>query len=320
MNKCLYCYQPLKEGENDFHTKCSKQFFGVNQAPILSFGAKDLQDLAQQIVSKSIAVTGVQPKLSLNLERVNSRQNRLTIVGLWGNFILKPPSEIFPQLPENEDLTMKLAKFCGIKTAEHSLIRLASGELAYLTKRFDRTPKGKKIHVEDLCQLTETLTEHKYRGSMEKVGKAIRSFSTNTGFDALSFFELTIFCFLTGNADMHLKNFSLIKTEMNEIQLSPAYDLVSTKLAMPQDLEEMALTINGKRNRLKILDFHKLGESLGINEKAIESMFQKFVNKMDGIHGLINESFLDEDFKTQYHDLIMLRSKVLETKKAVSVS
>jgi serine/threonine-protein kinase HipA len=319
MNKCLYCYQPLTEGENDFHTKCSKHFFGVNQAPTLSFGAKDLQDLAQQIVSESIAVTGVQPKLSLNLERVNSRQNRLTIVGLWGNFILKPPSEIFPQLPENEDLTMKLAKFCGIKTAEHSLIRLASGELAYLTKRFDRTPKGKKIHVEDLCQLTETLTEHKYRGSMEKVGKAIRSFSTNTGFDALSFFELTIFCFLTGNADMHLKNFSLIKTEMNEIQLSPAYDLVSTKLAMPQDLEEMALTINGKKNRLKRLDFHKLGESLGINEKAIESVFQKFVNKMDGIHGLINESFLDEDFKTQYHDLIMLRSKVLETQKAASV-
>jgi serine/threonine-protein kinase HipA len=319
MNKCLYCYQPLKEDENDFHTKCSKHFFGVNQPPILIFGRDDLQGLAKQIVSKSIAVTGVQPKLSLTLEKVNSRQNRLTIVGLWGNFILKPPSEIFPQLPENEDLTMKLAKFYGIKTAEHSLIRLASGEVAYLTKRFDRTPKGKKIHVEDLCQLTETLTEHKYRGSMEKVGKAIRSFSTNTGFDALSFFELTIFCFLTGNADMHLKNFSLIKTEMNEIKLSPAYDLVSTKLVMPQDLEEMALTINGKKNRLKRLDFHKLGASLGINEKAIESVFQKFVNKMDGIHGLINESFLDEDFKTQYHDLILMRSKVLETKEAVSV-
>jgi serine/threonine-protein kinase HipA len=311
MNKCLYCYQPLTVGEIDFHVKCSKHFFGVNQPPILTFGKDDLQGLAQQIVSKSIAVTGVQPKLSLTLEKVNSRQNRLTIVGLWGNFILKPPSEIFPQLPENEDLTMKLSKFCGIKTAEHSLIRLASGELAYLTKRFDRTPKGKKIHVEDLCQLTETLTEHKYRGSMEKVGKAIRSFSTNTGFDALSFFELTIFCFLTGNADMHLKNFSLIKTETNEIQLSPAYDLVSTKLAMPQDLEEMALTINGKKNRLKRLDFHKLGESLGINEKAIESVFQKFVNKMDGIHGLINECFLNEDFKTQYHDLITLKSKLL---------
>ena len=184
MSKCLYCYQPLTSGEIDFHIKCSKRFFGVNQAPVLSFGQDELKQMAQRVISQSIAVTGVQPKLSLSLEKVDSTHNRLTIVGLWGDYILKPPTEKFSQLPENEDLTMKLAALCGIRTAEHSLIRLASGELAYLTKRFDRE-KGRKIHVEDFCQLTGTLTEHKYRGSMEKVGKAIKSFSTNTGLDAL---------------------------------------------------------------------------------------------------------------------------------------
>lgn len=311
MSNCLYCYQPLTNGEIDFHIKCSKYFFGVNQAPVLSFGQAELKQMAQRVISQSIAVTGVQPKLSLSLEKVDSTHNRLTIVGLWGDYILKPPTEKFPQLPENEDLTMKLAALCGIRTAEHSLIRLASGELAYLTKRFDRE-KGRKIHVEDLCQLTGTLTEHKYRGSMEKVGKAIKGFSTNTGLDALSFFELTIFCFLTGNADMHLKNFSLIKTAFGEVQLTPAYDLVSTKLVMPKDLDEMALTINGKKNRLKKSDFNKLGESLGISEKARESVYQKFSNKIDSIKALISQSFLNRSILDNYLNLIIERGQKLD--------
>ncbi|MCU0469306.1 MAG: HipA domain-containing protein [Arcicella sp.] len=309
MNKCLYCYQPLTSGEIDFHVKCSKRFFGVNQAPILNFGQTELKQMAQRVISQSIAVTGVQPKLSLSLEKVDASHHRLTIVGLWGDYILKPPTEQFPQLPENEDLTMKLAALCGIRTAEHSLIRLASGELAYLTKRFDRE-KGRKIHVEDLCQLTGTLTEHKYRGSMEKVGKTIKGFSTNTGLDALSFFELIIFCFLTGNADMHLKNFSLMKNPSGDVQLSPAYDLVSTKLAMPQDMEEIALTINGKKNRLKKVDFDKLGESLGINEKARENVYERFRGKINPMLDLMSMSFLDENFQKTYQDLVMEKWKV----------
>lgn len=209
---------------------------------------------------------------------------------------------------------MKLASLCGIKTAENSLIRLASGELAYLTKRFD-TINGKKVHVEDLCQLTETLTEHKYRSLMEKVGKAIRGFSTNMGLDTLVFFELTIFCFLTGNVDMHLKNFSSIKTQLGEIQLSPAYDLVSTKLAMPQDLEEMALTINGKKNRLKKIDFDKLGDSLGISEKARENIYLKFQKKVKPMIDLIGISFLDATFQKVYQDMIIEKISILNSTK-----
>ncbi|MET3125745.1 serine/threonine-protein kinase HipA [Arcicella rosea] len=310
MNKCLYCYQPLLEGEIDFHTKCSKKFFGVNNPPALSFGKNDLKVMAQQIIVKSIAVTGVQAKLSLDIEKIDSKHSRLTVVGLWGNYILKPPTETYEQLPENEDLTMKLARLCGIKTAEHSLIRLESGELAYLTKRFDRT-KNEKIHVEDLCQLTETLTEHKYRSSMEKVGKTIRKFSSNAGFDLISFFELSIFCFLTGNADMHLKNFSLLHTQSGEIQFAPVYDLVSTKLVIPDD-EEMALTINGRKNRLKREDFDVLAKKLSINEKVKDNIYKKFSNKIQAMKVLVDESFLGEEMKETYKTLIQTRGERLD--------
>ncbi|WP_026993866.1 HipA domain-containing protein [Flectobacillus major] len=311
MNKCLYCYEPLNKGEKDFHPKCSKKFFGTSIPPTLAFGKADLGQMAQQIIIKSIAVTGVQPKLSLNLEKINNQQSRFTIVGLWGDYILKPPTEAYEQLPENEDLTMKLATLCGIKAAEHTLIRLVSGELAYLTKRFDRH-NGQKIHVEDLCQLTETLTEHKYRASMEKVGKHIRKFSTNSGLDTLSFFELSIFCFLTGNADMHLKNFSLLKTSNSEIQLAPAYDLLSTKLAIPEDLEEMALTINGKKNRLKRLDFDQLADTLQIPAKSRERIYIKFQQKLPQMMALIQISFLEEPQKKAYQNLLVYRAKQIE--------
>jgi serine/threonine-protein kinase HipA len=204
--KCLYCYQPLNEAEQDFHTVCAKKMFGTKQAPIIDFNLKQLEELAKQIVIKSVAVTGVQPKLSLEIEKHKNELSRLTIVGLHGNYILKPPSTEYKELPQNEDVTMHLANLVKIKTAQHCLIRLHSGELAYITKRFDRNKKD-KIAVEDFCQLTENLTEHKYRGSIEKVAKTTQKFTTNKGLEVLRLFELVLFCYLTGNADMHLKNF-----------------------------------------------------------------------------------------------------------------
>ena len=303
---CLYCYRPLNKNEQDFHTKCSKQFFSTTTAPTLSLGTEDLKEMARRLITRSVAVTGVQPKLSLDLEKVDARTSRLTVVGLWGDYILKPPVVPFESLPENEDLTMKLATLCGIKTAEHTLIRLQSGGLAYLTKRFDRQ-KEKKIHVEDLCQLTETLTEHKYRGSIEKVGKTIRHYTTNKGLDALALFELIVFCFITGNADMHLKNFSLIRFDNGEVALSPAYDLVSTKLAMPEDLEESALTITGKKNRLKRADFDELASKLNIPVKSSERVYTKFAKKQAEMLELIERSFLSDEMKELYVKLLVER-------------
>lgn len=210
------------------------KMFGTNQAPQIDFNLKDLEKLAKEIVVRSIAITGVQPKLSLDLEKHRNQISRLTIVGLYGNYILKPPSKEYRELPQNEDLTMHLANIVKIKVAQHCLIRLHSGELAYITKRFDRSKKS-KIAVEDFCQLSENLTEHKYRGSIEKVAKITNKYTTNKGLEILRLFELVLFCYLTGNADMHLKNFALIENAFGEFELSPAYDLVSTALVIADD-------------------------------------------------------------------------------------
>ena len=204
-------------------------------------------------MQNQITVTGVQPKLSLNLIDGENKKaaKRFTIVGLWGNFILKPPSETYPEIPEVEDLTMHLAKIAKINVVPHSLIRLKSGSLAYITKRIDRVD-GQKLHMEDMCQLTERQTEHKYNASYEQVGKAILKYSANPGLDLIIFLELVLFSFLTGNADMHLKNFSILYDPINGPVFAPGYDLLSTTLVNPKDDEDFIImkTLTTKNRRL----------------------------------------------------------------------
>ena len=305
MSKCLYCYKELSANETDFHKACSKQFFASATPPLLTLNKEQLETLAKEIIVRSIAVTGVQPKLSLQLEKTRNEAPRLTLVGLYGDYILKPPSEQYPCLPENEDLTMHLAEVAGIRTAAHSLIRLSSGELAYITRRFDRQ-NGQKIAVEDFCQLTETLTEHKYRGSVEKIGKLVRQFTTNKGYEQQRLFELILFCYLTGNTDMHLKNYAVIENALGQYELSPAYDLLSTLLVL-FDEEESALTINGKKNRLKRTDFDSVAKSLQINEKTVAAIYQRFAKILPAWQQWIERSFLPAEMKKQYSDLIIAK-------------
>lgn len=310
INKCLYCYKALNEDEEDFHTSCAKKMFGTKQAPIIDFNLKQLEELAKQIVIKSVAVTGVQPKLSLELEKHKNELSRLTVVGLHGNYILKPPSTEYKELPQNEDVTMHLASLVKIKTAQHSLIRLHSGELAYLTKRFDRNKKD-KIAVEDFCQLTENLTEHKYRSSIEKVAQAIQKFTTNKGFETLRLFELVLFCYLTGNADMHLKNFALVENALGEFELSPAYDLLNTALVIADDKEETALTINGKKSKLRKKDFDAFAISMNINTKVLASIYAKFEKVLPSWIEFIKQSFLSKAMQKNYIELIKTKHQNL---------
>lgn len=303
MKKCLYCYSPLNESETEFHPSCSKKFFGTETPPEIEFGLNEIEELALKILGRSIALTGVQPKLSVELSKEKKGKNRLTIVGLWGNYILKPPFARFPEMPEVEDLTMHLAELAKIKTADHSLVRLKSGELAYISKRFDRV-KSEKLPLEDMAQLTETLTERKYSGSMEKVGKAILKYSDYSGNDVIRFFELTLFCFITGNADMHLKNFSLLTDSDNEITLSPAYDLLSTKILMSEDKEELALTLSGKKNNLRKKDFDMFAEKLGVTQKTKEVIINKFFSSQQTFNKTIDASFLKDKTQTLYKELI----------------
>lgn len=300
MSNCLFCYQKL-EDQTLYHASCCKKFFGTKDLPELQLDKTILNQLAIQTVNRRIAVTGVQPKLSVNLSKELGK-NRLTLVGLWGQYILKPQHEEFPYMPETEDLTMHLADFFKIKTSKHTLIPTTEGELVYITKRFDRE-KGKKIHVEDLCQISEFLTEQKYKSSYEKAGKLISTYCTNKGLDTLNFFELVLFCYLTGNNDMHLKNFTLIHHPDRTVSLSPAYDLLNVNLIFPADAEELALTLNGKKRRITKNDFDKFAASLNIPEKAISNSYSKFINANEKVEKLIQSSFLPEEMKVKYWEI-----------------
>jgi serine/threonine-protein kinase HipA len=272
MKACLICCRSLDHGDTTYHPACSAALFGSRAIPVLHYSWEDLNQLAENIIKRSVAVPGVQPKLSLHLERGDDSGGRLTLVGLDGEFILKPPTRDCPDMPALEHATMRLARAAGLDVAPCGLIPLVGGELAYITRRMDRTADG-PLHMEDMCQLTDKMTEQKYRGSMEQVGKAVLRYSSNPGFDALRLFELALFCFLTGNADMHLKNFSLLYEADGIIRLSPAYDLLPTKLLMPQDQEETALTINGKRNRLHRSDFDTFGRSLNLSDRQLANTY-----------------------------------------------
>ncbi len=306
--RCLYCYQLLDENEMDFHSSCSKKIFGVSIAPILPYSENNMEELAAQVIQTQATVTGVQPKLSLHLALAEQPHlaKRFTIVGMWGGYILKPTSPHYPQLPEVEDLTMHLASIAKIKVVPHSLIRLSSGNLAYITKRIDRIKK-EKLHMEDMCQLTERLTEDKYRGSHEQVAKAILKYSANPGLDLVNFFELVLFSFLTGNADMHLKNFSLIHQPATGPVFSPAYDLVATALVNPADDEDLALTLNGRKKKINRNDFVAAFTTLGLDAKQQENIFKKMEKAKTSWFEFIDISFLDEAMKAAYKQLIEQR-------------
>lgn len=305
MMKCLYCYAELADKNEDFHIGCSKKMFGTPVPPELPFTEDQMLQLAEMVVKSQKTITGVQPKLSLHIEKISKKDKpqRFTIVGLWGGYILKPPTSRFRSLPELEDLTMHLAELSSIEVVPHSLIRLQSGKLSYITKRIDRMP-GSKIHMEDMCQLTERMTEQKYHGSYEQIAKAIIKYSTNPGLDIINFFEQVLFSFFTGNSDMHLKNFSLIDSPKMGYVLSPAYDMVASSLVVEGDEEELALTLNGKKKKLRRKDFLEAINRFDIDNKAIENIFDKFRNSEEHWHEFINISFLPGDMKTSYHDLI----------------
>lgn len=302
---CLYCYKPLTELEQDFHASCSKKMFGQATPPVLPYAEDELEKLAEEVLKSQTTVTGVQAKLSLHLASGDHRNapKRFTIVGLWGSYILKPPTPNYSQLPEVEDLTMHLAGQAKIIVVPHSLIRMRSGNLAYITRRIDRVKSG-KLHMEDMCQLTERLTEEKYNGSYEQIGKVILKNSSNPGLDIVNFCELVLFSFLTGNSDMHLKNFSLIQQPETGIILAPAYDLLSTALVNPADDEDMALTLNGKKKKLKIGDFKAAFSTLLLEEKQQENIFKKMEKHKSGWLELIDNSFLSDEFKHNYKALI----------------
>lgn len=308
-NRCLYCYQPLEEGQTDFHPRCSREFFGTDIPPRLDYNIEQMADLAANVVQRSVTVPGVQPKLSLTLVKdvpEDGKNGRLTIIGaLGGNYILKPPHADYPEMPQNEHLTMRVAKLFGLPVVPSSLIRLSSGELSYITKRIDRTEEGEKIHMLDMFQILEAFD--KYKSSMERVGKAIAKYAGNTLLDLSNFFELTVFCFLTGNNDMHLKNFSMINKKDGTWDLAPAYDLLNVAIANPADKEELALTLNARKSKFNRTRFVEFGQGLDLTIRQIDGVFNRLLKNEKLAFAQIEISFLSEAFKEKYKTLLAER-------------
>lgn len=305
-NRCLYCYEPL-DVTGDFHPACSKEFFGSPIPPQIQYSLNQMTELAKDVVERSVTVPGVQPKLSMSLieDTKVKADTRLTVVGaLGGQYIFKPPNEHYREMPENEHATMRIAEAMGIRVVPSSLIRLKSGELSYITKRIDRTGDGNKVHMVDMFQITEAFD--KYKSSMEKVGKALHAYSDNTLLDKIFFLELAVFSFLTGNNDMHLKNFSMIESSSGWV-LAPAYDLLNVTIILPEDTEELALTLEGKKKKLNWTHFEKLGGGLGLTDKQIQGVKKRmFKNKSKALEWL-DKSFLSDAVKESYKNLLESR-------------
>ncbi len=312
MDRCRICYAKLaKDAQSHYHPACARKLFGQPHPPVIDVSVATLDAIAERYIRSKGSVTGVQPKLSLGEDK-GEKTKRLTVVGYSGKYILKPQSVLFKQLPENEHLTMRLAKTLILPVAEAGLVYLVDGSLAYLTLRFDRTNTGLKYGMEDMAQLTETLTEYKYRGSVEKIAKVINKYSAVAGQDKLYLFYMVLFTWLTGNSDMHLKNFSMLETAEGW-RLSPAYDLINTQLAMPEDKEQFALTLNGKRNRLTKADLidHLGSTVLELPAKVIENTQKRFNKALQTWPDLINASFLTDEAKQVYHQIVAERAAVL---------
>ena len=312
MPKCLYCYKELDANDTgDYHPKCIKAFYGTKSAPALPYRLDEMEKLAKEAVELSVTVPGVQPKLSLGWikNRLEDGHNgRLTIMdALEGLYILKPQNTKYQQMPENEHLSMKLAELFKIEVVPSNMIRLASGELCYITKRIDRKKDNSKIHMIDFLQILEL--ENKYLGTMENLGKTVGELSVNTLMDKLRFFELALFNFIIGNNDMHLKNFSMWLSEIGWM-LSPAYDLLNVKIILPSDKDDTALLLGGKKKKFNKFYFDRFGEVLELNDKQINSTYKKLNVWLPKAIQLIEESFLNDLNKLHYKELIIQRVKL----------
>lgn len=309
----MYCYQQLDDDNVDYHPKCIQQFFGTPEAPALPYRLDEMDKLAREAVQLSVTVPGVQPKLSLGwIKSVfdKGHSGRLTIMdALDGSYILKPPNALYSQMPENEHLSMKLAAIFSIDVVPSSLIRLASNELCYITKRIDRSKEGDKIHMIDFLQILEL--DNKYMGTMEQLGKAIGELSSNTLLDKLRFFELTLFNFIIGNNDMHLKNFSMWRSGQFGWILSPAYDLLNVSIILPKDKEETALLLGGKKKNFSRGYFDRFAEVLRLNSKQVNAVYKKLDHWLPQAIGLINQSFFDPALQKQYITLIQQRVNLM---------
>lgn len=302
---CLACQKPLSDSQScdGYHLACSGKLFGTAKPPKIPFGTPDIAVEAQKMVGK-ISISGVQPKLSVVHDR---KKHQLIVSERGGAYILKPQTDRFFSLPENENLCMCLASVYGIKVPYHGLLPLKDGRFAYVVKRFDRMEDGSKVQQEDFQQLLEK--DDKYNGSYEQIANFIKHYSDSPGLDLVDLFERALLFFVLANGDAHLKNFSLIREEPVGYHLSPAYDIVNSRLVISAEAEEMCLSIQGKKNRLSMKDFLQLSKHLGLNEKQVNNAVTRLANLKSFFEAMIKKSYLNRKLREGFLEIFKARMK-----------
>ncbi|MFA4904575.1 MAG: HipA domain-containing protein [Desulfobaccales bacterium] len=308
MKRCPITYEEI--GQRDLYSarglkKLSRKLARLDPLP---FTAQELRMEAAARAEK-MSIQGVQPKLSAVLK---IKEGRFEIVDIGGTYILKPQCD-FPELPQNEAITMSMAAECGIEVPAHGLLYSKDGSFTYFIRRFDRAGRSGKLHLEDFAQLSGGNRETKYASSMERVAKVIEDFCTFPLVEKAKLFRILMFCFISGNEDMHLKNFSLIERD-GKIELSPAYDLVNSFIALPKASEELALPLNGKKRNLTrsdLCDYFGM-QRLGLNARIIDQVLGGLATALPRMRELIAISFLSDAMNERYKRLLDERAGLLE--------
>jgi serine/threonine-protein kinase HipA len=305
MNRCPITYELC--GTEKYSEKglrlIAPKLTALNDLPFTA--AEQRQEAANR--ANKLSIQGVQPKLSAIISVVNQQ---FQIVDQFGNYIIKPQNDIFPELPENEDVTMKMAKVYGLEVPFHGLVYSKDGSLSYFIKRFDRYSKGKKYATEDFAQLSGNSRDTKYDYTMEKLVKVIDEFCTFPSIAKADFFKRVLFCFITGNEDMHLKNFSVI-TKAGKTNLAPVYDFLNSSISIKNPQEELALSLKGKKNNFKateIIDYYAK-ERLDLNDKTIDAILSVMNKSVSKWTELVEISFLSDVMKEKYLKLMEDRIK-----------
>ena len=313
---CLCCGKPIKDNNESsgWHKTCIKKFFTTAVIPEIEITDSVLEELAKESTNKGYTIPGVQKKLSLHLSK--EVYPRLTVVNYPTGYILKPQVKEFRALPEAEHIVMSMADKAKIRTVPHALVK-SKDSYAYITKRIDRVfskdSNVKLIAMEDFCQLDLRLTQDKYKGSCERCGNIIKKYSSRSGLDMSELFYRLVFSFIVGNSDMHLKNFSLIESESGsgEYHLSPAYDLLPVNIIIPEDKEEFALPINGKKRNIHRKDFLIFAAGCGIAKLAAEKMIGQLIFMEPVFIDMCCNSLMPQDMKEAFIELVDKRVSVL---------
>ena len=299
---CLVC---LGEAPADYHPRCARKLFGTSRVPEIAVERAKLHTFALAMTGKT-TLPGVQQKISLGYA---SDRSRLQLEAGKGRFILKPQQNAFPDMPQNEHVTMLLAEACGIEIPAFGLVRLTDGSLGYLVRRFDRLDDGAKVPTEDFCQLGGWFPGQKYDPSNEDLVKLLRRYASETLIDVRRFFQRVVFSWWTGNGDMHAKNYSLMASAPGHYQLSPAYDLVCTRLVLPND--DLALTVGGKKARFHRKDWEQFGVWCRLPVKAVGAVLDSLAASAEEATALVTRSYLPPDARDAYVALLDENTAIL---------